>query len=304
MGMDYLGLLCFIPLVLMHFLAVPAQQQIFLTQFCISGRGNYTTNSTYEANLDSLVSSFSNTTVDGGFYNSSAGEVKAVALCKGDLTPEECRTCIDYSSHDLKRFCPNYKEAIIYYDTCSFRYSDRSIFGFSEIAPHLLCVNSKKFSDVNQINAVWPKLFSGLRDEAAASGPLRKYAVGETVLDDSSDTIYALVQCTPDLQDTQCAQCLDNLNATTTSKIPNLTEAKGANILGPSCNFRYETYLFYELPSDAPSPAPSPSLSPATDFPSPSSTATSGKGMLLKPPYMLQLLQDRLFFLTSINFVY
>jgi hypothetical protein len=55
----------------------------------------------------------SNTEIDYGFYNFSAGEypdkVNAIALCRGDISPEECRSCVNATSHDLLKGCPNQK---------------------------------------------------------------------------------------------------------------------------------------------------------------------------------------------------
>jgi hypothetical protein len=81
----------------------------------------------------------SNTKIDYGFYNFSAGEypdkVNAIALCRGDISPNDCRTCINASSQDLLQACPNQKEAIIWAQKCFVRYSFRSIFGIMEANP-------------------------------------------------------------------------------------------------------------------------------------------------------------------------
>ena len=268
--MGYLGVLFFIPFVLMHLLTV-AQQQNSLAQYCISWRGNFTDNSTYEANLDSLLFSFSNTTVDGGFYNSSAGEVKAIGLCRADLTPDSCRTCIESCSHDIRQICPNYKEAVIYYPTCTLRYSDRSIFGIWEVSPIFLSLRTNDFADVNRSKVLMGKLLSRLYDEADSGGPLQKYAVGEAVV--GFETVYSLVQCTPDLVERKCRDCLVNLH----TLVPSYSKERvGFLLIGPSCNIRYETYRFYQSPSDEPSPSPSPSPSLT-----PTANDTTGNGMHL-----------------------
>ncbi|KAJ9690090.1 hypothetical protein PVL29_012643 [Vitis rotundifolia] len=271
--MGCLGLVVFISSIQMHLLTI-ALGQNFLRQFCMRERGNYTNNSAYQANLDSLLSAFCNTTVDYGFYNSSAGEVKAIALCRGDLTPNTCRKCIGTSSHELRGLCPNYKEAYIYYDNCMLGYSNRSIFSINKLSPIYISAKLENFSDVNQTNQVLPKLLGNLKDEAASGSPLRKYAVGEATV--GFETIYALVQCTPDLQKQQCTNCLDDLNVL----IPkNFSEGKnGLTAIGPICNFRYEVYRFYQSRPDAPSSFPSPT----GDAPSPAaSNDTTGNGMQL-----------------------
>ncbi|KAF9672190.1 hypothetical protein SADUNF_Sadunf11G0014900 [Salix dunnii] len=65
--------------------------------------GNYTANSTYQRNLNSLLSSLaSDTQIDYGFYNLSVGEfpdrVNAIALCRGDVNVDVCRSCVNDST--------------------------------------------------------------------------------------------------------------------------------------------------------------------------------------------------------------
>ncbi|KAG6695129.1 hypothetical protein I3842_09G080800 [Carya illinoinensis] len=81
----------------------------------------------------------SNTKIDYGFYNFTAGEnadkVNAIAFCRGDVTLDVCRSCINSTSQYLLQSCPNQKEAINWPDKCSVRYSNRSIFGVMETQP-------------------------------------------------------------------------------------------------------------------------------------------------------------------------
>ncbi|KAB1201234.1 Cysteine-rich receptor-like protein kinase 15 [Morella rubra] len=67
-------------------------QTDFLREFCLD-KGSYTANSTYEANLNDLLSSLS--FISYRFYNSSYGEISdrayAIGLCRGDV-PVEHRT--------------------------------------------------------------------------------------------------------------------------------------------------------------------------------------------------------------------
>jgi hypothetical protein len=82
------------------FLIHPAIRTVSLP--CFNEKGNYTSNSTYRANLNTLLASMSsNTEIDYGFLNFSAGEtpnkVNAIALCRGDILPEENSTRKDIS---------------------------------------------------------------------------------------------------------------------------------------------------------------------------------------------------------------
>ena len=97
--MGHSRLLLFFSAALIHLVIPTAAQYCYDT-------GNYTSNSTYRANLNTLLASMiNNTKINYGFYNFSFGEapdkVYAIALCRGDASPSECRSCISGASSDL-----------------------------------------------------------------------------------------------------------------------------------------------------------------------------------------------------------
>jgi hypothetical protein len=245
-------LLCPVPLTF-------AQQD----QYVCSGSGNYTSNSSYRANLNSLLASISsNTEIDYGFYNFSAGEnpdrVNVIALCRGDISTDDCRSCVNKSSHDLLQYCPNQKEAIIWPDKCMLRYSNKSIFGVMEASPIYAFFNTANVSDVEGFNQVLRPLLDGLRDRAASGNSTRKFAAGSAIAP-AFQTIYALVECTPDLDYLECNNCL----GTAAGFIPQCCNGKqGGKYVTPSCDLRYEVYTFYDPAAEAPPPSPLPSPSP------------------------------------------
>ncbi|KAI7999222.1 Cysteine-rich receptor-like protein kinase 26, partial [Camellia lanceoleosa] len=249
-----------------------AQPPIFIENFCIN-TGNYTSNSTYESNLNTLLSSLSSN-IDKfkyGFYNSSVGEnsdkVNAIAFCRGDANLEMCRNCIHNSTTKLIQLCPNYKEAIAYYDYCMLRFSNNTIIGIMSDSPQEPLCNSNKYaSNMDQYNQVLRSLLDDIRKQAAAGGPLRKLAAGNTTGPDFQIIyIYALEQCTPDLSERDCFNCL--LGAA--EAIPSCNGSTGVRILRPSCFLQYETYNFFnEIPAIPPPASPAPA-SPQPDPPGP-----------------------------------
>ncbi|GLT64225.1 hypothetical protein SLA2020_367310 [Shorea laevis] len=216
--------------------------------YVCSKSGNYTSNSTYRANLKSLLASMSsNTEIDYGFYNFSAGEypdkVNAIALCRGDISTDECRSCVNASSHDLLQYCPNQKEAIIWHTTCMVRYSNKLIFGVMEDYPLLAYYNIQNVSDVEGFNQVLRPLLDRLRNRAASGSSTRKFAVGSAAAPDFQ-TIYALLMCTPDLDELECNNCLRRA----AEFIPQCCNGKqGGRFIAPSCDLRYDVYSFYDL---------------------------------------------------------
>ncbi|GAB2298801.1 hypothetical protein Dimus_032879 [Dionaea muscipula] len=240
--------------------------------------GNYTSNSAYGSNLNSVLSTMnSNTQIDYGFYNFSAGkdpnQVNAIALCQGDLTASACHSCLNFSTVNLRSSCPNSKEAIGWYETCMLRYSDQSIFGVwdqSGVGGTLKNVNN--VSDIGQFSQTLSNLLKSLQTQAASGDSHLKFATGVANVSDFLQ-VYGLVQCTPDLSQVDCFNCLGGM----INGIPTCCDgSRGARFLQPSCTLRYEIYKFYNS-IDAPSPpaeAPSPPAEGA-DAPSPPPKAGS-----------------------------
>ncbi|XP_062160689.1 cysteine-rich receptor-like protein kinase 44 [Alnus glutinosa] len=252
-----------------------AQTPDFLYHDCLNDKGNYTANSTYERNLNHLLSSLSsNTEIDHGFYNSSYGQnsdqVFAIELCRGDVDPDVCRGCLNISTSLLKQHCPIQKEAIGWFDYCMLRYSNRSIFGVVETLPGFRMWSPYNVSAnyLNQFNDDLRTLLESLRSEAVAGGPLRKFAARNATAP-NFQTLYALVQCTADLSEQDCNNCLVGA----IQDIPQCCGGKqGGRVIGPSCNIRFETYEFYNSTA-ASSPPSSPGEPP--ESPSPPLTNTN-----------------------------
>ncbi|CAJ1977289.1 unnamed protein product [Sphenostylis stenocarpa] len=237
-------------------------QSSFLYYFCKNDKGNYTANSTYQNNLNTLLSSLSsNTDIDYGFYNFSYGQnserVNAIGLCRGDVKPDACRRCLNDSKVLLTQLCPNQKEAIGWYDNCLLRYSNRSLFSTMETAPTACMWNIGNATDIDQFNQVLRSLLDSLIGQASLGDSQRKFAAAN-ISGPAFQTIYGLVQCTPDLSEQDCSACLVGV----ISEIPNCCDGKkGGRILKPSCNFRYEIYRFYDPTNVAIPPAPAPKVS-------------------------------------------
>ncbi|KAM1593194.1 hypothetical protein ACFX1Z_036587 [Malus domestica] len=225
-----------------------------LGQNCIDGKGNYTTNSTYQTNLNRLLSSLpSDENGNGyGFYNasypldSSNEHIYAIGLCRGDVTVGDCRSCLNNSRYDLLQLCPNRKEAIGWYEKCMLRYSNRSIYGFMETEPSrpslsYYNINNISSSDLDGFNQELKKLLDSIRREAAAGGSLRKFAFGNTSAP-TFQTIFALAQCTPDISEQNCRDCL----VVAFVYIDDFYGKVGGGVNKPSCYFRFDLYPFYD----------------------------------------------------------
>lgn len=80
---------------------------------------------------------------------------------------------------------------------------------------------------------------STLKNQASIKGHERKFAMGnESVI--GFRTIYAFVQCTPDLSRRRCERCLEEAFGDIASHNGSI----GGRVITPTCNFRYEVYNF------------------------------------------------------------
>ncbi|XP_042511045.1 cysteine-rich receptor-like protein kinase 25 [Macadamia integrifolia] len=202
--MDYReGLLLLLSsmLVLRHCTAQPDPNAY---QNCTYSRGNFTAKSTYQTNLNLLLSSLSsNAKTISGFCNTTSqnsNKVYGLFLCRGDVTPETCNTCIKAASSNITQRCPTAKEAIIWYEYCMLRYSNQPIFSIMEKEPSICLPNDNNVSKSvqSEFDKIWVDLFNGLVSQAASAAAVgRKYAANEANYT-SFEKIYGLVQCTPD----------------------------------------------------------------------------------------------------------
>ncbi|KAH0894542.1 hypothetical protein HID58_056971 [Brassica napus] len=248
---------CFIVFFLFSFLAsftVCAQNHTYIYHMCYE-RTTYSRNSTYFTNLRTLLSSLSslNASYSTGFQNATSGQapdrVTGLFLCRGDLSPEVCRSCVAFSVKDIFNRCPNEREVVLYYDECMLRYSDGNILsttlsgGGEKTLRNNTNVTSSQFERFNDV--VMSTLNQAVND--ALANP-RKFAVRKASVT-VSQTVYGLVQCTPDLTRGDCLTCLQKaINELQTDSI-------GGSLLMPSCNSRFEIYPFYnETTITAPPP--------------------------------------------------
>nr|XP_043624993.1 cysteine-rich receptor-like protein kinase 15 [Erigeron canadensis] len=227
-------------------------QPDFVAYVC-ENASNYTINSTYQQNLDNALSALPSTNSSSGFFSFSTGQgndrVNSVALCRGDVNPEFCQSCLNDSIIKLRSICPNTREAIGYYENCFLYYSNQSILEQTGFKLAGILINTQNTSDGSRFRWEWAitPLLDYLRKKAVNDGgPLLKFAAGNVSGPDSS-TIYGLVQCIPNLSERECNDCLEG----SINEIPNFLNGRaGGRFLLPRCNYRYETYRFFNEIAD------------------------------------------------------
>ncbi|WCJ20327.1 cysteine-rich RLK (RECEPTOR-like protein kinase) 26 [Euphorbia peplus] len=233
-------------LIFITILSISLQFPPFTTaQFCMNDLGNYTTNSTYRITLNSLFSSLTSAAFQNLSAAATTDTVTVISLCRGDISPSDCRACITNSTRQILNHCPNQKEAIGFYETCSLRFSNRSISGVMETQPTVHMANEENVTDVERFDTAVQTLLRRLRSRAAAGNSTRKFATGNESA--GFETIYGLVECSPDVTEMECSDCV----VAAVRDIPFCCGGKlGARVLKPSCSFRYENYRFYQPTMD------------------------------------------------------
>lgn len=205
-----------------------------------SAPSDNTTNSNQGSDLNGLLSSLSEASSDS-FYNRTFNGIYGLVLCRGDINSDNCHSCVSAASKELRDQCPLRVNATIWYDECMLRYSDKNFLGTVEILPRFLMGDSGNQTSPDDRNIDGPDLLSQMASEAAELEMMFK----ANKLDNRG-TRYGLVQCTRDLNSTECFTCLTAL----LEEIKQVYKGRvGWRILGPSCSITYEQYLFYQLPA-------------------------------------------------------
>ncbi|KAI3803962.1 hypothetical protein L1987_32128 [Smallanthus sonchifolius] len=245
-------LLLWFPLVYIY--SITLAQPDFVFNRCENAE-NYTINSTYKTNLDATLSALPTANSGLGFFNFSAGEgnntVNSIALCRGDVEPQLCSNCVNDAIVKLRKLCPNQKEAFGIYVECLLKYSNNTLLVYPQ-KDRFIQFNPEITTDINGFNGALRPLMDELRGRAAAGGPLLKFATGNKT-GPGFIRIYGLVQCSPYLTEQQCSDCLEE----EVTRIGVHDNGKvGGKIVLPTCNFRFETYSFFNQTSPATPPPP------------------------------------------------
>ncbi|XVF87648.1 hypothetical protein PTKIN_Ptkin18bG0137100 [Pterospermum kingtungense] len=233
-----------------------ASQDLYYEHSCNQTSGTYTSNSIYQTNLNRIVSQFSSLkNFNYGFFDLSYGEtpdeVHSIALCRGDINQTHCYNCLNYTATELQRFCPFNKAATAWSEYCLVRYANRNMYGLLENDPRTCVYNVENASNADQFNQALSALLKNLSSKAAAGGSLRKYAAGSRTAG-VLQTVYAMVQCTPDMDEPNCATCLDFAM----SELKKCCEGRiGCRVLRPTCVLRFESNRFFNETEAVPLPS-------------------------------------------------
>ncbi|KAK9089609.1 hypothetical protein Scep_028691 [Stephania cephalantha] len=213
-----------------------------LFHFC-SNKGNYKNNGPFDNNYKILVSSLFSQVPPTGFALDSTGQgeevVNGLALCRGDIPSNDCKSCVIEASDEVRKRCEYNKGGVIWYDSCMLKYSNEKFFGTIDYGNRFYMWNLNNVSDAESFNMKTKELLSKLSAKASSSSKFYAAQVEEI---GEAEKLFGLVQCTRDLTKEKCKKCLDDaigeLNTCCDGR-------RGGRVVGGSCNFRYELYPFF-----------------------------------------------------------
>ncbi|URD98745.1 receptor-like protein kinase [Musa troglodytarum] len=217
------------------------------------GDTNYTVPGPFASNLAALLSNLTSSTSGFATAVSEAASTSAAAYglaqCRLDATPSNCASCLNHSATAASGSCPSRTSAAVRFDYCLLRYSDRDFFSqLDDDSPRFLA-NSQNATDPTVFNSRLQDLMYDIAPQAAARAS--RFGVGITNYSNLRD-IYGMVQCTRDLSQDDCLQCLKEALA----YLPNTFGKIGGQVMKVSCAVRFEILPFFSFSVIPPPPSP------------------------------------------------
>ncbi|XP_027356831.1 cysteine-rich receptor-like protein kinase 10 [Abrus precatorius] len=203
----------------------------------------------YKTNLNNILTWLSSDAATSKGYNhhsigsNSNGDDAVYGLydCRGDVVGYFCQFCVSTATRDVLQRCPNRVSAIIWYDFCILRYSNESFFGNVTTYPTWHDVGTKKISNLEEIQKGEDFMRSLI---IKATKETNKLFYMDAFNLSSTERRYGLVQCSRDLTNEECRECLEAMLA----HVPKCCEQKiGWFVAAASCLIKYDDYMFYLL---------------------------------------------------------
>jgi len=224
-----------------------------LGQFCGTS-GNYTRNSTYQANIQRLAATLPRNTSASPtlFATDTVGAVPdivyALALCRGDANASACGDCVATAFQDAQQLSAYNKDATVFYDPCLLRYSNQNFLADTNSdgrGTALILMNTQNVTAPFKVfDAAVAVLLNATATYAAANSS-KRFGTGVEAFqsfDSNNPRIYGLAQCTPDMSPADCRSCLSGIIQTGTKYFSGV---QGGRVLVLRCNYRYEQYSFF-----------------------------------------------------------
>ncbi|XXG51090.1 hypothetical protein AAC387_Pa02g4943 [Persea americana] len=199
-----------------------------------------------KSNVDGVLAQLVAKAPLDGFATASSGSgangVYGLVQCRQDVSTEDCSTCTHDAAKEIQKRCPDQVDARIWYDYCFLRYDTDNFIGKLDAGYGIIYYNVENITgDVESFKKKVGDLMNRVEKQAIAL-PMSR-GLGKDKTDFSPFvTIYGLAQCTRDLSQLSCAQCL----AIAIGNFPKYCQdSKGCQVNYSSCRARYEIYPFF-----------------------------------------------------------
>ncbi|KAI0498298.1 hypothetical protein KFK09_021545 [Dendrobium nobile] len=174
---------------------------------------NFTSDNLIQDSINKTLSSLLAKTPLDSFGISSFGDgffsIYGLSQCRGNLNVDQCARCITKATEEIRTLCPNSAETRIWYDHCFLHYDTTRFFGepdtsFTRVFSSGLVAADPITFNYKLMDLVYPM-------NAMAVGIDKKFSVYVTDVSKNL-TLLAMAQCTRDLEELACRQCLDKLS--------------------------------------------------------------------------------------------
>ncbi|XP_010241767.1 PREDICTED: cysteine-rich repeat secretory protein 55-like [Nelumbo nucifera] len=142
----------------------------------------------------------------------------------------------------IRQRCPNQGEAWTWFDYCFLRFGIQSFTGKADVSFGIIYWNVQNITNPANFYLKLGALMDRVRKQALESSSVGLFGNKGVISLTSSETLYALVQCTRDLSKLQCGKCLDIAISQFSVFCLN---RKGCRVLYGSCFAQYELYPFF-----------------------------------------------------------
>ncbi|CDP04312.1 unnamed protein product [Coffea canephora] len=203
---------------------------------------NFIAVSKYQNELNIVLNYLQRATPATGFAFEYVGEAKTGsgiygrALCRGDISATECKTCIDAAITELRQNCTFRKVAGAWYEGCFVKYSNQDIYSKLDRGRYYVWREQNVSSPASAKMVV--EFLNHLSDKAVTSPKL--FSKGEVKVTQSSETLYGLVQCALDISAADCKTCFSALMCLVAR-----FSGKGGQFFSATCTLHYEFLPFF-----------------------------------------------------------
>lgn len=223
------------------------------TIFNTCSEEEYIAGTAYHSNLEYLLDSLVSNTSVTGFFNTTVGWEGAVVygygMCRGDLSPTQCQTCMSQAATDAESECPGRRQAALWYDKCRIRYSDQRFFSnLTQRTDKPYYFELTLVPDRDLFKVQIGKLLNDLQYKATYGVDSSRMFSAGSIDYTVNRSLYGFVQCTRDLTGEQCSQCLNE----PIKEIVCCQNSDDVTFHGGSCYLRYSVNPFFNSSVSSP----------------------------------------------------